>query len=171
MKKEYVKAAMNPVRQRILQTIVRKKSCTTAQIGEALEDIPRASLYRHMKCLLDAGVIEVLGEEVKRGQVEKTYALKNPHYEENDSADMDMLVSSVLMQLNMEFANYFKKPDADPVKDMLSVGSAVVYLDDKECMEFFREYEKLLGHLMEKQPSENRKARRITLISSPCEEK
>lgn len=143
MKREYINAAMNPARQRILQTIILKGSCTTAQIGETLEDIPRASLYRHMKCLFDAVVIEVLGEETKRGQAEKIYALKNPHYEENDSKDMDML----------------------------SVGSAVVYLDDKEYMEFFREYEKILEHLLEKRPSKNRKARRITLISSPCEEK
>ena len=54
MKKYYMEACMNATRQRIMQVIMIKKEATSAEIGEELPDIPRASLYRHIKVLLDA---------------------------------------------------------------------------------------------------------------------
>ena len=60
MKKDYMEACMNATRQRIIQVIMIKKEATSAEIGEELPDIPRASLYRHIKVLLDAEIITVI---------------------------------------------------------------------------------------------------------------
>ena len=57
MKNEYMEACMNSTRQRILQVIMVKKEATSAEIREELPDVPRASLYRHIKVLLDADAI------------------------------------------------------------------------------------------------------------------
>ena len=65
MKKDYMEACMNSTRQRIIQVIMINKEATSAEIGEELQDIPRASLYRHIKVLLDAGIITVVKEEFK----------------------------------------------------------------------------------------------------------
>ena len=62
MKKDYMEACMNATRQRIIQVIMIKKEATSAEIGEELPDIPRASLYRHIKVLLDAEIITVVKE-------------------------------------------------------------------------------------------------------------
>ena len=78
MKKDYMEACMNATRQRIIQVIMIKKEATSADIGEELPDIPRASLYRHIKVLLDAEIITVVKEEFKRGSMEKTYAIAPP---------------------------------------------------------------------------------------------
>ena len=51
MKKDYMEACMNSTRQRIIQVIMINKEATSAEIGEELQDIPRASLYRHIKVL------------------------------------------------------------------------------------------------------------------------
>ena len=74
------KIVMNPVRIRIAQYLILHEQGTTAQIGEELSDVPKASLYRHMKMLEDAGLIQVVQENKKRGTVEKVYKLnqENP---------------------------------------------------------------------------------------------
>ena len=77
---DLAKIVMNPVRIRIAQYLILHEQGTTAQIGEELSDVPKASLYRHMKMLEDAGLIQVVQENKKRGTVEKVYKLnqENP---------------------------------------------------------------------------------------------
>ena len=60
MNNKYMEACMNSTRQRIIQVIMTKKEATSGEIGEELPDVPRASLYRHIKVLLDAEVIVVV---------------------------------------------------------------------------------------------------------------
>ena len=59
---DLAKIVMNPVRIRIAQYLILHEQGTTAQIGEELSDVPKASLYRHMKMLEDAGLIQVVQE-------------------------------------------------------------------------------------------------------------
>jgi len=72
---EFIRVVMNPVRQRIIQYLILHEEGTAASFKEELNDIPTASLYRHIKVLYEAGCIEVIRECRKRGTVEKTYAL------------------------------------------------------------------------------------------------
>ena len=71
MKEDIMEVLMNPTHQRILQVLLAKGTGTTAVIREELSDIPPASLYRHVKRLLDAGLIEVAEEKKKRGREER----------------------------------------------------------------------------------------------------
>ena len=64
---DLAKIVMNPVRIRIAQYLILHEQGTTAQIGEELSDVPKASLYRHMKMLEDAGLIQVV-QENKNGE-------------------------------------------------------------------------------------------------------
>ena len=79
---DLAKIVMNPVRMRIAQYLLLHEHGTTVQIGEELSDVPKASLYRHMRILEDAGLIQVVQENKKRGTVEKVYKLN----QENPSA-------------------------------------------------------------------------------------
>lgn len=65
---------LHPVRLRIIQQLGGRNR-TTAQLREALPDIPQATLYRHVAALLDAGVVAVVDERRSRGAVERTLAL------------------------------------------------------------------------------------------------
>ena len=169
MKKDYMEACMNSTRQRIIQVIMINKEATSAEIGEELQDIPRASLYRHIKVLLDAGIITVVKEEVKRGSVEKTYAIapQMPYGDTNE--EYNSLIQSALMGLQGEFHRYFNGENPDPQRDLLTVGSASLMMSDEEMMEFIREYGDLIQRYMTNKPSEGRKVRKVTLVISPNE--
>ena len=169
MKKDYMEACMNSTRQRIIQVIMINKEATSAEIGEELQDIPRASLYRHIKVLLDAGIITVVKEEVKRGSVEKTYAIapQMPYGDTNE--EYNSLIQSALMGLQGEFYRYFSGENPDPQRDLLTVGSASLMMSDEEMMEFIRAYGDLIQRYMTNKPSEGRKVRKVTLVISPNE--
>ncbi|WP_420110641.1 helix-turn-helix domain-containing protein [Pseudactinotalea sp.] len=65
---------LHPVRLRIIQQLGGRER-TTAQLREALPDIPQATLYRHVAALLDAKVVAVVDERRSRGAIERTLAL------------------------------------------------------------------------------------------------
>lgn len=48
---EMVEVVMNPVRQRIFQYLLIHEKGTVKEIKKELQDIPSASLYRHVKIL------------------------------------------------------------------------------------------------------------------------
>ncbi len=170
MKNSYIDACLNPVRQRILQVLIEKKEASAAQILEILTDIPRASLYRHIKILADAGVIEAVREVPKRGSVEKFYALAAPPAEAKSNEGMNQMIQSALIAIANDFSCYFSEGEKDPQKDMLTVGQATLMLSDEEFVAFLTEYSNLLAKFLHHKPSEERKTRKITFISSPADD-
>lgn len=169
MKKDYMDACMNSTRQRIIQVIMIKKEATSAEIGEELPDIPRASLYRHIKVLLDAKIITVVKEEFKRGSMEKTYAIAPQMPYDNTNEEYNSLIQSALMGLQGEFYRYFNGENPDPQRDLLTVGSASPMMSDEEMMEFIKAYGELIQRYMSNKPVEGRKVRKVTLVISPNE--
>ena len=170
---DLAKIVMNPVRIRIAQYLILHEQGTTAQIGEELSDVPKASLYRHMKMLEDAGLIQVVQENKKRGTVEKVYKLnqENPMGgREPGKEEIAQLIHSSLLSIMGEFQRYLKREDADPQKDMVSLTSAVFLLSDEEFQEFFGKLGELYSSVMNNQPDGKRKPRKLTLISSPVTE-
>ncbi|MGN0346836.1 MAG: helix-turn-helix domain-containing protein [Lachnospiraceae bacterium] len=167
MKKDYMEACMNSTRQRIIQVIMIKKEATATEIGEELPDIPRASLYRHLKILLEAEILVVAKEIFKRGSVEKTYALVEKAPYGNTNEDYNSLIQSALMGLQGEFYRYFHGGNPDPQRDLLTVASASLVLSDEEMMEFLSAYGELVQKYMQNKPRKGRKVRKISFISSP----
>ena len=169
MNNEYMEACMNSTRQRIMQVIMTKKEATSAEIGEELPDVPRASLYRHIKVLLDAEVIVVVRETFKRGSIEKTYAMASQVPYEDSNEEYNSLIQSALMGLQGEFYRYFSGENPDPQRDLLTVGSASLVMSDEEMKEFIIAYGELIQKYMPNKPVEGRKVRKVTLIVSPNE--
>nr|WP_165977186.1 helix-turn-helix domain-containing protein [Nonomuraea diastatica] len=66
--------SLHPVRIRLAQ-ILALGPRTGTQLRQALPHVPYSSLYRHIRWLVDAGVIHVVGERKVRGAVEHTYEL------------------------------------------------------------------------------------------------
>src|SRR5579871_2755401 len=65
----------HPVRARII-LVIMGRALTTQQIAALLPDVPRASLYRHIRELADADVLTVVEEKRIRGTLEKTYTTR-----------------------------------------------------------------------------------------------
>ncbi|MCI5510481.1 MAG: helix-turn-helix domain-containing protein [Eubacterium sp.] len=169
MKKDYMEACMNATRQRIIQVIMINKEATSAEIGEELPDIPRASLYRHIKVLLDAEIITVVKEEFKRGSMEKTYAIAPQRPYDDTNEEYNSMIQSALMGLQGEFYRYFNGENPDPQRDLLTVGSASLMMSDDEMMEFIKAYGELIQRYMPNKAGEGRKVRKVTFVISPNE--
>lgn len=167
MEKNLVDIVMNPVRQRILQFFVVKKSGTVNDICSELTDIPRPSLYRHIKILQEAGLIEVISEKMVRGTMERTYALTTPKAEDYSKEDIAVIIQSTLLSLMASFGEYFKKPEADPMKDCLSISTSTVFLSDEEFISLMQSIAGLFSGILNNKPVEGRKERHLTIISSP----
>ena len=68
-------ALLHPVRIRIV-SLLESRSCTAAQIAQAIPDLPTATLYRHLKRLEDAGMVTVENLASGRpGPAERVYAV------------------------------------------------------------------------------------------------
>lgn len=62
---------------RIVQAFLGDRALTTAQLREEMPTYQRASLYRHLACLVvDGGVLSLVSERRVRGAVERTYLLR-----------------------------------------------------------------------------------------------
>ena len=81
-----LEVALHPVRMKILSYLFSEPS-TPQQIHKDLPEIAPATLYRHIKALLDAGLIEVEQENQKRGATEVTYRLSRVTSRSKPSSD------------------------------------------------------------------------------------
>lgn len=160
------KTVMNPSRLRILECFIQSGDATAAEIQTQLSDIPTASLYRHINILLEDGWLELVSERKVRGATERRYKLASTRANEN----YDMQVSDVLLSLLATFKAYFAEEDSDPVRDMLLVSTATLMLSDEEFEQFLIEQAELEQKYLGRQSDGKRKPRRLTYISSPCEQ-
>lgn len=168
MKQDIMSACMNPARQRILQVLALRQSATPGQLSEALPDIPRASLYRHLRILQEAKMIEVCEEKAIRGTVERSYALKQGQNPQGDN--VQALIQGALAELSSRFSAYFAKPNADPVRDMLTLSCATLLLTDEEYENLLRSIGTIYADALENQMKPGRKQRSLTFISIPVAE-
>lgn len=168
MIEEYIAACMNPVRQRIMQHIAFHGPSSAGEIGKALPDVSRATLYRHIKVLSDVGAIAVVEEKKLRGTVERTYDLQSSMNQVKDNKDVFALIQNTLNCITGNFARYLSKEETcDPVADLLSVGTNTILMDDEEYIELLQDMRALIQKASENQPREGRKERSLTIISAP----
>lgn len=169
MGKDFADVIMNPVRQRIAQYLMLHETGTVGEISEALCDVPRPSLYRHMNVLLEAGCIRVVSQRSVRGAVERTYALVERPMESPSQREIGGLVQGVLTTVMAGFARYFARPDVDPQRDLLTVSSSVLMLSDAEMMELLRRIGEVFNGYIQNKPGGDRKPRNLVFISAPVE--
>lgn len=167
MDRTFADVVMNPVRQRIAQYLILNKTGTVGDIAAALSDVPRASLYRHIKVLQDAGCIRVVEEHAVRGTVRKVYALVQQPLGDVTQAQVAQLVQDALSSAMLAFSTYFKREDADPQRDLLSVSSSTLMLTDAELMALLGKIGEAYGDYINNQPAEGRKPRMLLFVSAP----
>ena len=172
MTKSMMEVIMNPARQRIAQYLLLHKRGTTNDIAKELSDIPKPSLYRHLKLMAETGLIQVVEEKKVRGTIEKTYGLvENPIGSEPTNDEIANLIQKGLLSLMNDFQIYFQREDADPKRDLLSFTTSTLLLTDEEYMAFMKEIAQILNKIISNKPENGRKVRRISFVSSPGMEK
>ncbi len=172
MKNDVIKAIMHPLRIKIIQELSLKKSATTKEIQSACGDCSQASLYRHLKSLLEYEIIEVIHENNINGILEKVYALKSNSTEriignpksltEDDYLNM---FSQFTISLLSDFSSYLKQEKAlENIENHIGFSSSTLLLTDEEMREMFKEISEIFKKNMHNPPAEGRKMRKVSQI-------
>ncbi len=160
---------LNPVRMRIIQTLAVKQTMTATEISEKISDVPRTTLYRHIKILLDSDILSVISEQKIRGSLERTLAINTGEIMKNNTLEnASQNAFTFLMKKYVLFHNYFKDINANTGKDKIFFNNTILMMTDDEFDQFLSE----LGDLFKKynfEFSKGRKARDISIISAPEE--
>ena len=160
---------LNPVRMRIIQTLALRQTMTTTEICEKISDIPRTTLYRHIKILLDNDILLVTSEQKIRGSLERTLALNtNEITKHNTLEHATQNAFAFLMKKYILFQKYFSNENPDPAKDKVFMNTTLLMTTDDEFDEFLSDLRGLLTKYTH-EFSEGRKARDISIISAPEE--
>jgi DNA-binding transcriptional ArsR family regulator len=161
---------LHPVRLRLM-TELTGRSLTSKQLAEALPDLPQASLYRHIKLLVEGGIFETVAEQLVNGATERTYAVAQGQGRLTGEELSGMTATEhreafqlFVASLTERFSRYIDHADLDLLEDDgLSYNGTVIYLSDQEKAALRDRMMALIAEFASLGPSENR--RRYTLGS------
>ncbi len=160
---------LNPVRMRIIQTLAAKQTMTATEICEKISDVPRTTLYRHIKMLLDNEILLVVSEQKIRGSLERTLAINRGEIIKHNTLDnAAQNAFTFLMNKYVLFQDYFTGENPNPAKDKLFFNNTILMTTDEEFDQFLAELSSLLRKYSF-EFTEGRKVRDISIISTPEE--
>lgn len=167
--KDITDVMLNPVRMRIIQTIAARQNMTTTEICESIGDVPRTTLYRHIKILLEHNILSVVSEQKIRGSLERTLSLNVTEIAKHNTLENATKTAfAFLMNKYMTFQNYFNSQKSDPAKDKIFLNNTILMATDEEFDQFLSELRDLfIKYNFEY--SEGRRARDISIVSAPGE--
>ncbi len=174
MKVSTVDVILHPVRMRIIQSLINQQ-ITAQQIKELLPDIPQATLYRHIKKLVEAEVIHIIDELPNRGTVEKVYSIQDPNKATIDTDELNKLSKNEHMGLFIQFmANlmgeyerYLQQEKVNLVEDGVTFRQTSLYLSDEEFPEFIKELAAVYLKVTQNKPQPGRRRRTLATIIIP----
>ncbi|MFE0380533.1 helix-turn-helix domain-containing protein [Streptomyces inhibens] len=175
---DMVDLLLHPVRLRIVHTMTGGRTLTTAQLCDLLPDVSKATVYRHVGLLADAGILEVESEQRVRGAVERRYRLNRAR----SIIDADTAASISLddhrrgfavamAALLAEFNAYLDRGHADPTADLVGYRQHALWLSRDELTEMIGEMRSVIVSRMGNAPSPERTRHLISPILFPAEER
>lgn len=174
-------ALLHPLRLRIVETVAAAAGpMTAATLLAALPDVAPATLYRHLGVLARAGVLQVVGEQAKRGAVERSYALHEPaaHLDaaaarELSPAEHTRGFAAFTAHLLDAYGRYVQRAAARGPVDLAADGvgyrAAVLHLDDAEFAALVAALQAALRPFVERGPAPGKRARLLSTIVFPFE--
>ncbi|MEU4311663.1 helix-turn-helix domain-containing protein [Nocardia sp. NPDC024068] len=171
---ELVEVLRNPVRIRIINTVMDGREFTAASLLDSLPDVSRPTLYRQLAVLLDAGILVVHHEERRRGAVERTYrfapggaAMPPAEMAALTTDDHQSLFAAAMSVLASSFQHYLHTTGADPYRDKVSYIQLPVWLTDDERAHLITQLEKILESIASNSPEGGRHKYLISPIFFP----
>lgn len=167
---------LHPVRFRILETMIGE-SLTTQAIAERLPDVPKSTIYRHVKLLLESDMIAVDEEHPVRGAVEKSYRLNQPlHLGDEDMAEMTPeehvhYFRTYVMTLVQGFSTFVHSAADGNRIDMVAHRAGYtempLFATTAELDEAFAALNQAILRLAKNPPAEGRRKHKFVIITHP----
>lgn len=168
---------LHPVRLRIVKAFVGGRALTTSQLAAELDDVPAASLYRHVARLTRAGVLQVVAESRVRGAVERTYMLRPVAAEigpgeiaSMSREDHRQAFLAYVAGLLADFDRYVSTGTPDPLRDGASYRVGALWLSDAEFLDFLRDLATVAQPRLANAPGGRRRRRMVYTIMLPAPE-
>lgn len=134
-----VELLLHPVRLRIVHAMSGGRTLTTTQLCERMADVSKATVYRHVGVLADAGILELEGEQRVRGFVERHYRLRRERAavsaERAAAATLEdhrRAFATSMAALLAEYGAYLDRDGADPAADQVGYRQHAIWLSDAE---------------------------------------
>jgi len=159
---------MNPIRMRIMQYLYVHEKATAGNLVEFISDVPRTTLYRHIKLLLENDILKVVSESRIRGTVERTYSVNIEIItKENTLENATKNVFGFLMNIYSNFDRYYSNENCNPSKDKIFLNTMTLLMSDDEFNKLLTDLNALFMDHLNNKPSERRKVRNLSIISAP----
>jgi hypothetical protein len=169
---------LHPVRLRIVQAFLGDRALTTGQLAAELADVPHATLYRQVARLVEAGVLQVVGEQSVRGATERTYVLRASaalitadQVATMSRDDMRQAFLAFVAGLLGDVDRYLARDEVDPIRDQASFRLAGLWLDDDEFATLLRDLLRVLQPAAANPPRAGRKRRILATVLLPGDER
>jgi DNA-binding transcriptional ArsR family regulator len=166
---------LHPVRMRIVQAIAGRR-LTPSDVAARLDDVPQATLYRHVKTLFEAGVLAIAEERPVRGTSERVYVLAEnaasltpEDLASATAADHLRYFTIFLSTLLGDFGRYIQQPAADLLADGVGYRQVPLELSEQEFAELAGRLNAAIAPALANQPAPGRRRRMLTTIVMPTE--
>lgn len=170
---------IHPVRFRLMRALVGA-ALTTQEIADQMPDVPKSSIYRHLRLLLEAEFVYVSETKAVRGVQEKRYRLSQMPYLGPDdvaglSADEHLhYFTTYLLTTLQDFSGYLSAAEAKGTIDMPAdrVGYTEVsfYASTDELDRLQQGLNSSFMELIQNGPGDGRERRKFAVIAHPVKE-
>jgi DNA-binding transcriptional ArsR family regulator len=167
---------LHPVRVRIVHAMSGGLTRTTSDLLARLPDVSKATVYRHVSLLAEAGVLEVVSERRVHGAVERCYRLHRPRavIDPDEAASMSLDehrhgFAAAMAALVAEFNSYLSQAHADPSEDKVGYRQIPLWLSQEELAELISQIHGILVSRMDHQPVPGRRLHLLSPIVFPIE--
>ncbi len=167
---------LHPVRFRILESLVGE-SLTTQAIAERLPEVPKSTIYRHVRLLLENDMIAVDETHPVRGAVEKSYRLNQPiRLSAGEMAELTPeehvhYFRTYVMALVQGFSNFVHSAAEGERVDMVTLRAGYtetpLFATTAELDEAFAALNQALFRLAQNPPGEGRRKHKFVFITHP----
>lgn len=136
--------------------------------------MPQATLYRHIRAMSEAGILQVVEERPMRGTTERVYviapekaSLSPEEFAALTPEDHERMFSTFSAMLLSQFHNYVRQPEMDLIKDGVGYRTVPLYLSDAEFAEMMQEMNALLQKRLENAAAPDRRRRLLSFVIMP----
>lgn len=169
---------LHPVRLRIVKAFLDGRQLTTSELAAELDDVPAASVYRHVALLATARVLEVVSERRVRGAVERTYALRLTAAR-IDPAEAARMTPEEHGQAFMAYVagmladadRYLASGRVDPNRDGSDYRAGALWLTDDEFAAFIHDLAAIMQPRLGFGPGQGRRRRLLYGVVLPDRQK
>ena len=172
--KTAIDVLLHPIRLRIVRAFLGGVELTARDLAQRLDDVPQATLYRHVKRLAEAGTLIVTSEIPVRGALERTYRL-DPNTGKVAPQDIGAIdpethlhyFSVFLASLLEDFGRYMRADDVDVLRDDVHYLQVTFNAGSKEFAGFMKELEALVQRFAKRAPTRHQMQRTVSIVTLP----